>query len=73
MFKIINSILFSMRTMALLVLVFFVAIAYATFVENDFGTQTAKALVYNARWFEIIIFFLTLNMFVILETAMETW
>ena len=64
MFKIINSILFSMRTMALLVLVFFVAIAYATFVENDFGTQTAKALVYNARWFEIIIFFLTLNMIV---------
>ena len=64
MFKIINSVLFSMRTMALLVLIFFVAIAYATFVENDFGTQTAKALVYNARWFEIIIFFLTLNMFV---------
>ena len=55
MFKIINSVLFSMRTMALLVLIFFVAIAYATFVENDFGTQTAKALVYNARWFEIII------------------
>ena len=56
------SIFFSMRIMALLVLLFFVAIGYATFIENDFGTQTAKALVYNATWFEILIIILSVNM-----------
>ena len=53
----INSVLFSMRIMAFLVLLFFIAIGYATFIENDFGTQTAKALVYNATWFEILIMY----------------
>ena len=53
---------FSMRIMAFLVLLFFVAIGYATFIENDFGTQTAKALVYNATWFEILIIILSVNM-----------
>ena len=61
-FKIFSA-LFSMRFMAFLLLLFFVAIGYATFIENDFGTQTAKALIYNAKWFEIIIVLLTLNMF----------
>ena len=56
------SVFFSMRIMAFLVLLFFIAIGYATFIENDFGTQTAKALVYNATWFEILIIVLTLNM-----------
>ena len=56
------SVFFSMRIMAFLVLLFFVAIGYATFIENDFGTQTAKALVYNATWFEILIIVLTVNM-----------
>ena len=51
-----------MRIMAFLVLLFFIAIGYATFIENDFGTQTAKALVYNATWFEILIIVLTVNM-----------
>lgn len=58
----IYSFLLSMKFMSLLVVIFFVAVAYATFIENDFGTQTAKALVYNARWFEIIIVLLNLNM-----------
>ncbi|MBB5022732.1 cytochrome c biogenesis protein CcsA [Desulfurispira natronophila] len=46
--------LFSMRTM--LVLLFFtsVACAIATFIENDFGPETARALVYNTRWFEAL-------------------
>ena len=51
-----------MRLMAFLILFFFVAIGYATFIENDYGTQTAKALIYNATWFEIIIVLLTINM-----------
>lgn len=58
------SFLFSMRLMAMLVLLFFVSVGYATFIENDFGTQTAKALVYNASWFEAIIILLSVNMLV---------
>tara|TARA_Y100000589_G_scaffold72779_1_gene65770 strand:+ start:16659 stop:19763 length:3105 start_codon:yes stop_codon:yes gene_type:complete len=54
--------LFSMRLMAILMLLFFAAIGYATFIENDFGTQTAKALIYNATWFEVIIVLLSVNM-----------
>jgi cytochrome c-type biogenesis protein CcsB len=38
------------------------AMAMATFVENDYGTQAAKALVYNAWWFELIFFLLAVNM-----------
>ena len=62
MFDKLLSAFLSMRLMAFLILLFFVAIGYATFIENDFGTQTAKALVYNATWFEIIIVLLTINM-----------
>ena len=57
--------LFSMRLMAILILLFFVAIGYATFIENDFGTQTAKALIYNTTWFELIIVLLSVNMIAI--------
>jgi hypothetical protein len=56
------SILGSMKTMALLMLVFAVAIGVATFIENDFGTQTAKAEVYNARWFEVLLALLSANL-----------
>ena len=35
----------------------------ATFIENDYGTQTAKALVYNAWWFEAIMVFFVINFF----------
>ena len=48
--------------MALLMMIFAIASGYATFIENDFGTMTAKAEVYNARWFEILLFVLTINL-----------
>ena len=47
--------------MAVLLLVFAFAMAYATFLENDYGTPTAKALIYEAKWFELIMFLLILN------------
>ena len=47
--------------MAVAVIVFAIAMAVATFIENDFGTQTAKALIYNAKWFEIVMFILVIN------------
>ncbi|WP_373035523.1 cytochrome c biogenesis protein CcsA [Sulfurimonas sp.] len=56
------SFLNSMKTMAVLMSIFAFAIGYATFVENDYGTITAKADIYNARWFEVLIGLLTINL-----------
>ncbi|MDD5051385.1 MAG: cytochrome c biogenesis protein CcsA [Sulfuricurvum sp.] len=56
------SLLGSMKTMAVLMLIFAVSIGYATFIENDYGTMSAKADVYNARWFEILLGILALNL-----------
>ncbi|MEA1891167.1 MAG: cytochrome c biogenesis protein CcsA [Campylobacterota bacterium] len=56
------SLIGSMKTMAILMSIFAFAIGYATFIENDYGTMTAKADVYNARWFEILLLLLTINL-----------
>ncbi len=53
---------FSMLTTGALLVVFAVAIGYATFIENDYGTTTAGILVYNATWFEILLFLLAVNL-----------
>jgi len=47
--------------MAVLLVVFIVSMALATFIENDYGTPTAKALIYNAKWFEFVMLLLILN------------
>ncbi|SFV67037.1 Putative cytochrome C-type biogenesis protein [hydrothermal vent metagenome] len=56
------SMIGSMKTMAVLMLIFAFAIGYATIVENDFGTMTAKAEIYNARWFEVLLGLLAINL-----------
>ena len=56
------KILISMKTMGVLTMLFAFSIAYATFVENDYGTVGAKALVFNARWFEVLLLFLGVNL-----------
>ena len=46
---------FSSSTLALLLLLIFaVAMATATFIENDFGTDTAWIKVYDSLWFELV-------------------
>ena len=60
--KYLLSLIGSMKTMAVLMLVFAVSVGYATFVENDFGTPTAKAMIYNARWFEVLLGLLAFNL-----------
>jgi len=60
--KQILSFIGSMKTMAVLMLIFAFTIGYATIVENDFGTMTAKAEIYNARWFEVLLGLLALNL-----------
>ncbi|MBL4604314.1 MAG: cytochrome c biogenesis protein CcsA, partial [Flavobacteriaceae bacterium] len=61
--KKIFDILYSTRLMATLFIAFATSMAVATFIENDYGTQTAKALVYNAWWFEAMMVFFVINFF----------
>ena len=49
--------------MAVLFFAISIAMGVATFIENDYGTQTSKALVYNTWWFELIMIFFTINFF----------
>ena len=35
--------------------------AVATFIENDYGTQTARVLVYNNLWYEAVLVFACVN------------
>ncbi|MDN5351005.1 MAG: hypothetical protein PWQ54_2401 [Bacteroidales bacterium] len=51
-----------MELMGLMVLTFAVAIGVATFIENDFGAIAAKAVVYNATWFEVLLVLLAINL-----------
>ena len=60
--KKILSLFTSMKTMAVLMSIFAFACGYATFIENDFGTITAKADIYNARWFEVLLSLLAINL-----------
>ena len=53
--------LFSGTFMGILLIVFAVSIGYATFIENDYGSVTAKLLVYNARWFEMVMVLMIIN------------
>lgn len=56
--KRLNKIFFSTRTMTVLLLLFGISMAVATFVENDYDTATAKTLIYNSTWFEILMLWL---------------
>lgn len=44
-----------MFTTSSLIVVFAISIAYATFIENNYGTETARILIYNASWFNILL------------------
>ncbi|HEY4787401.1 MAG TPA: cytochrome c biogenesis protein ResB [Bacteroidales bacterium] len=54
--KEIAKFLFSSRLMAVILIIFAASIATATFIENDFGSQTARAVVYNSWWFNLLLF-----------------
>jgi len=60
--KKIYDFLTSMKLMLLLTLIFAVACAEATFIENDYGTPTAWAEVYGTKWFEWIQILLAVNL-----------
>lgn len=59
--KLLSNFFFSTRLTAVLFLIFGAANGIATFIENDYGTQASKALVYNTWWFELIMVFFVIN------------
>jgi len=48
--------------MGILFVLFVVAMAVATFIENDFGSSVAYNMVYNSKWFELIFLLLVINL-----------
>lgn len=59
--EILRKTLFSTRLMAVLFLVFATAMAFGTFVESWYSTETARIWIYNAWWFEAIMAFFLVN------------
>src|SRR5699024_10883843 len=59
--KKIANVLFSTRLMAALFIIFALAMAVATFLENSYSTAFARIYVYNTKWFELIMVLLALN------------
>ena len=55
--------LFSTRLTAVLFIFYPTAMAFGTFIESWYSTDTAKIWIYNARWFELIMVFMAINFF----------
>ena len=49
-----------MKLASVLLLFFAFSIGYATFIERDFGTASANALIYRAWWFDFTCIFMRL-------------
>jgi len=56
------DILFSYWTMLVLLFLLGAGAGVATFIENDFGTSTARVLVYNNIWYEIVMVLTCINL-----------
>ncbi|MBU8891683.1 MAG: c-type cytochrome biogenesis protein CcsB [Bacteroidales bacterium] len=54
--------LFTPWFMGVLFIVFAMSMAFATFYENDFGAVAAKTLVYNTKWFELLMLLMVINL-----------
>lgn len=57
----IASVIFSTRIMAVLFIVFSIAMALGTFIESFYTIETARVMIYNAWWFEAIMVFFVIN------------
>ncbi|WP_445384867.1 cytochrome c biogenesis protein CcsA [Robiginitalea sp. IMCC44478] len=61
MLRSLQKILFSTRLMAVLFLLMATAMAFGTFIESWYSTETARIWIYNAWWFEAIMVFFVIN------------
>ena len=55
------SFLISTRFTAILFILFPLSMAIGTFIESYYNTTTAKILIYNAWWFEVMMVFFVIN------------
>jgi cytochrome c-type biogenesis protein CcsB len=60
--KKLSDFFFSMLNSVILLIIFGAGIAYATFAENSSGTEYARDIVYNAKWFEVLLVLLIVNL-----------
>ena len=56
-----NKVLFSTRLTALLFVSFATSMAFGTFIESWYSTDTAKIWIYNAWWFELLMVLMAVN------------
>ena len=56
--------LFSTTAAGTYILLFAISIGAATFIENDFGTSSAQAIVYRAWWFELLLLLFSITIIV---------
>ncbi|MGB5818912.1 MAG: cytochrome c biogenesis protein CcsA [Saonia sp.] len=61
MIELFKKIFLSTRLMAVLFLVFATAMAFGTFIESWYSTETARIWIYNTTWFEAIMVFFVIN------------
>lgn len=54
----------SIKFTIILMAIFAFFSGYATIIENDYGIMTAKADIYNARWYELLMLILTINLII---------
>ena len=59
-----SSVIFNTRAAGLYILLFAIAIAVATFVENDFGTSAAQKVIYQSWWFELLLLLFSISIVV---------
>ncbi|MEA2049282.1 MAG: cytochrome c biogenesis protein CcsA [Campylobacterota bacterium] len=57
-----QNIIFSTWTMLVLFFLLGAGAAIGTFIENDYGTSTARVLVYNHLWYEIVMTLSIINL-----------
>ncbi len=60
--KQLTDVLFSFKTTLVLLAILAIGAGVATFIENDFGTSSARVLVYNHIWYEAALVLTTINL-----------
>ncbi len=67
----VTKLLFSYRTTVILLFLLAIGAAVATFIENDFGTESAQVLVYKHFWYEFVLVATCINLIgIIYKTRM---
>lgn len=56
--------LFNTSAAGLYIVLFAIAIAVATFIENDFGTSAAQKVIFKAKWFELLLVLFAITLIV---------